>query len=52
MLHFAHFKRRAERTEDGKYILSLEYDESDEAELVIRVLSFGLMSKFWSHRAS
>ena len=41
MLHFAHFKRRAERTEDGKYILSLEYDESDEAELVIRVLSFG-----------
>lgn len=41
MLHFAHFERQAERTEDGKYILRLKYYENDETEVVIRVLSFG-----------
>lgn len=41
MLHFAHFEKRAERTDDGKYILHLKYYESDETEMVIRVLSFG-----------
>lgn len=41
MLHFAHFEKQAERTDDGKYILRLKYYESDETEIVIRVLSFG-----------
>ena len=41
MLHFAHFEKRAERTDDGRYILRLTYDADDETELVIRVLSFG-----------
>ncbi len=41
MMHFAHFERRAERTNDGRYILRLKYYESDETEIVIRVLSFG-----------
>lgn len=41
MLHFAHFEKRAERTDDGRYILRLKYYENDETELVIRVLSFG-----------
>ena len=41
MLHFAHFEKRAERTDDGKYILRLKYYENDETEMVIRVLSFG-----------
>lgn len=41
MLHFAHFEKRAERLEDGRYCLHLKYYESDETELVIRVLSFG-----------
>ena len=41
MLHFAHFEKRAERAVDGRYILRLRYRESDETELVIRVLSFG-----------
>ena len=40
-MHFAHFERRAERTNDGRYILRLKYYESDETEIVIRVLSFG-----------
>lgn len=41
MLHFAHFEKQAERTDDGKYILHLKYYENDETEIVIRVLSFG-----------
>lgn len=41
MLHFAHFEKRAEHTNDDKYILHLKYYENDETEIVIRVLSFG-----------
>ncbi len=41
MLHFAHFEKQAERTDAEKYILRLKYYESDETELVIRILSFG-----------
>lgn len=41
LLHFAHFEKQAERTEDGRYILRLKYYENDETEIVIRVLSFG-----------
>ena len=41
MLHFAHFEKQAERTDDGRYTLRLKYYENDETEIVIRVLSFG-----------
>lgn len=41
MLHFAHFKKEAERIDKTHYLLKIYYDESDETELVIRVLSFG-----------
>lgn len=41
MLHFSHFERQAERLENNQYLLRLKYMESDETELVIRVLSFG-----------
>lgn len=41
MLHFAHFEKQAERTGERTYLLRLKYYESDETELVIRVLSFG-----------
>lgn len=41
MLHFAHFKKEAERLDDNKYKVKIYYDSSDETELVIRVLSFG-----------
>lgn len=41
MLHFAHFEKKTERIENGKYHLTLKYDRSDESELVIRILSFG-----------
>ncbi|MGM9602183.1 MAG: WYL domain-containing protein [Faecousia sp.] len=41
MLHFAHFEKQAERIDDTHYRLRLQYYESDETEIVIRVLSFG-----------
>lgn len=41
MLHFAHFKKRAENIEGIRYSLSIDYDDRDETELVIRILSFG-----------
>ncbi len=41
MLHFAHFEKQAERMDDLHYRLTLRYDPGDEAELVIRTLSFG-----------
>ena len=41
MLHFAHFEKSAERIDTLHYRLSVKYDEDDETELVIRILSFG-----------
>ncbi len=41
MLHFAHFEKQAERLDEKRYRLHLKYYESDETEIVIRVLSFG-----------
>ena len=43
MLHFAHFEKKAERVDKYRYKLRIKYDESDETEMVIRVLSFGPM---------
>lgn len=40
MLHFAHFKKRAERFDDY-YLLHIQFNKDDETEMVIRVLSFG-----------
>ena len=41
LLHFAHFKKEAERIDDDHYRITLYYDPDDETELVIRILSFG-----------
>lgn len=43
MLHFAHFEKKAERVDGSRYRLRIKYDQSDETEMVIRVLSFGPM---------
>lgn len=40
LLHFAHFEKTAEKTEEG-YILNIKYRTDDETEMVMRVLSFG-----------
>ncbi|MBR7161889.1 MAG: WYL domain-containing protein [Clostridia bacterium] len=45
MLHFAHFEKQAEKISKTDYVLRLWYDPNDEAELVIRILSFGPMVK-------
>lgn len=41
MLHFAHFEKIAEKRGDGHYIVKIKYPKNDEAEMVIRLLSFG-----------
>ncbi len=41
MLHFAHFEKTVERTDDNNYIVRIIFDPNDEIELLIRILSFG-----------
>ena len=41
MLHFSHFEKQAEKTDEKHYTVRIRYDISDETELLIRVLSFG-----------
>ncbi len=43
LMHFAHFRKQAERTADDRYRVTVYYDREDETEMVIRVLSFGPM---------
>lgn len=43
MLHFSHFEKEAIKLGDTKYQLKISYDEDDETEVLIRVLSFGPM---------
>ena len=45
MLHFAHFEKQVKRLDKKDYVLHLSYDPKDEAELIIRILSFGPMIK-------
>lgn len=45
LLHFAHFEKEAERSENDTYRVTLKYDPDDESEMVIRILSFGPMVK-------
>ena len=41
LLHFANFEKEAEALGDDRYKVRLYYDKNDEAEMVIRILSFG-----------
>lgn len=45
LLHFAHFKKQAEKIGENTYKVSLFYEKDDETEILIRVLSFGPMIK-------
>ena len=47
-MHFAHFKKQAEKLADNRYKITVTYDKDDETELLIRVLSFGPMIKVTS----
>ena len=41
MLHFAHFEKQAEKLGDKTYLVNIKYLQDDDAEMVIRILSFG-----------
>ncbi len=41
MLHFSHFEKTAEKLDDKRYRLIISYEQNDETEMLIRVLSFG-----------
>ena len=41
MLHFSHFEKTAEKLDDKHYRLTICYDQNDETEMLIRILSFG-----------
>ena len=41
MLHFSHLEKETERVGENRYRLTLRYEQEDETEMLIRVLSFG-----------
>jgi len=42
LLNFSHYEKVAERLDkEGRYRITIAYDETDEKDMVIRVLSFG-----------
>ncbi len=45
LMHFAHFKKQAEKLDGKQYRITVTYDRDDETEMVIRILSFGPMVK-------
>ena len=48
LLHFAHFRKEAEKTGEGLYRIRVTYDAEDETGMVIRILSFGPMIRVLS----
>lgn len=45
LLHFAHFEKQAEKLDKKHYLVNIRYAHDDEAEMVIRMLSFGPMAE-------
>lgn len=45
MLHFSHLDKETERLGERHYRITLHYEQEDETELLIRVLSFGPVLK-------
>ncbi len=41
LLHFSHLEKETRRTDDINYVVTLKYDQEDETEILIRILSFG-----------
>ena len=41
MMKFSHYKKEVERRDAGNYLVTLEYDVDDEADVLIQILSFG-----------
>ena len=45
MLHFSHLDKETQRIDGNRYKITLYYEQEDETELLIRVLSFGPVLK-------
>ena len=45
LMHFAHFEKQAEKLDEERYRVTVTYDNDDETEIVIRILSFGPLVK-------
>lgn len=45
MIHFAHFEKQAEKLDGKHYLVKIKYEQEDESEMVIRILSFGPMAE-------
>ena len=41
LLHFSHLEKETKRLDDTHYRVTLHYDQNDETEMLIRILSFG-----------
>lgn len=41
LLNFSHFEKETQKLDERPYRITLQYDQNDETELLIRVLSFG-----------
>ncbi|MBQ7873985.1 MAG: WYL domain-containing protein [Oscillospiraceae bacterium] len=48
MLHFSHLEKETEKIGDKKYRVKLLYEQEDETEILIRLLSFGPVLKVLS----
>ncbi len=51
MLHFSHLEKETEKLGGGKYLVKLLYEQEDETEILIRLLSFGPMIKVLSPKS-
>ena len=45
MLHFSDLEKETEKLDDRRYRITLRYRQSDETEILIRILSFGPVLK-------
>ncbi|MDI9470247.1 MAG: WYL domain-containing protein [Bacillota bacterium] len=45
LLHFAHLEKEVRKQDALHYVVRLSYDQQDETEILIRILSFGPMLK-------
>lgn len=43
LLHFSHLEKEVKKLDEEHYQVTLHYDEKDETEILIRILSFGPM---------
>jgi hypothetical protein len=48
MLHFTDLEKETERIDDKHYLITLNYKQGDETEILIRILSFGPVLKVTS----